>query len=117
MRFLLPLLLAASPALAEGQRDAFTCDALMTCIVNQPCTDGGEGFGLAFLGGGLEIEMGGTVIQPVYDGTLQIAAWERGTGFYQLRLTGDGGGLLTLSMANGASFEETTVLWLHCSPQ
>lgn len=116
MRYLLPLLVAASPSLAEGQRDAYTCAALTSCMVGQPCTEGGESFGLTFLGGGLEIALNGAVLTPDYDGTLQTAAWEQGGMFYQLRLTGDGGGILTRTLASGGAFEQTTILSLHCSP-
>ena len=118
MRYLLlGLLIAApAPALAESQRDGFTCAVLRTCDLHGTCTEGGEGFDLAFLGGGLEVAMNGDHLSPAYDGVLQTAAWESAGRVYQLRFTGDGAGLLTASPVEGSA-EEATLMTIHCSPE
>ena len=114
-RLLLLCALAASPALAEGQRDDFDCTALRTCPFGAACTEGGVDFGLTFLGGGIEVMMGGAVLHPAYDGTLRTAAWASGGQAYQLRFTGDGAGILTSSVEDGAP-DASALAILHCSP-
>lgn len=116
MRYLLLSLLLATPALAESQRDGFTCAVLRSCDLQGTCTEGGEGFDLAFLGGGLEVAMNGDHLSPVYDGVLQTAAWESAGRIYQLRFTGDGAGLLTASPASGSA-DEAALMTIHCSPE
>ncbi|PTX02722.1 hypothetical protein [Pararhodobacter aggregans] len=116
MRYLLLSLLLATPALAESQRDGFTCAVLRSCDLQGTCTEGGEGFDLAFLGGGLEVAMNGDHLSPVYDGVLQTAAWESAGRIYQLRFTGDGAGLLTASPVEGSA-DEAALMTIHCSPE
>ena len=106
----------ATPALAEGQRDAYDCEGLQTCRPGQPCTEGGSAFALAFLGGGLEVSMNGATLHPAYYGDLRSAAWRSGGSVYQMRFTGDGGGILTVTPEVG-DFTQARVEWLHCSPQ
>lgn len=103
-------------ARAEGQRDAFECAVLRTCLVGQPCSDGGETFGLTFIGGGLEITMNGETLHPAYSGDLRTADWQAAGRTYQLRFTGDAGGIATVTPTDGGEFAQTAVLWLHCSP-
>ncbi|MBN8293325.1 hypothetical protein JI664_15225 [Rhodobacter sp. NTK016B] len=122
MRILLPLLLAAmsaliaAPALAEGQRDAFDCSTMQSCAPGTACTEGGTDFGLAFLGGGIEVMMDGHLYAPVYDGDLRSTAWRHESMIYQMRITGDGGGVLTVTPETG-DFTQARLEWLHCSPQ
>lgn len=116
MRVLIPLLLAAAtPALAESQRDAFTCEVLQTCVLEESCTDSGPLFGLAFLGGGLEIEMGGTWFAVAYDGILRTAAWGHEGQVYQLHITGDATGVLLRSPESG-SVGGSALMTFQCSP-
>ena len=118
MTYLLPLLalIAAAPALAEGQRDDFTCATLSTCTMGGDCTEGGESFGLAFLGGGIEVAMNDETLTPVYDGTLRTAAWSSAGRVWQIRFTGDGAGVMMASDEAGAP-EAATLMTIHCSPE
>jgi hypothetical protein len=113
---LLTALIATAPALAESQRDGFTCVPLRTCDLQGACIDGGEAFGIAFLGGGLEVDIDGDHLSPVYDGMLRTTAWESAGRVYQLHFTGDGAGLLAASPAEGSA-DEATLTTIHCSPE
>lgn len=108
--------LAAPPALAEGQRDAFGCVSLSTCVPGAACTEGGADFGLAFLGGGLEVTMGGETLHPAYDGILRTAAWAVGGRVWQIHFTGDGAGVLMSSAEDGAP-GDSALMTIHCSPE
>ncbi|WP_146195177.1 hypothetical protein [Pararhodobacter marinus] len=122
MRMLLPLLAATAaalsvlPALAESQRDAFDCAVLQSCAPGGACTESALAFELAFLGGGIELSMDGQLHAPVYDGDLRSAAWRHDGTIYQLRFTGDGAGVLTVTPETG-DFTQARLEWLHCSPQ
>lgn len=118
MRIALPLLMLAlaGPASAEGQRDAFDCAALQSCAPGAGCTPGGPAFTLTFLGGGIEIVQEGESLRPAYDGALTSAAWRRGGAVYQLRLSDDGSGVLTVTPDTGG-FAETRLARLQCTPQ
>ncbi|MCB1390722.1 MAG: hypothetical protein KDK12_16530 [Rhodobacteraceae bacterium] len=115
-RFLLPLLIVATPGLAEGQRDPFQCVGMQTCDFGGHCYEGGQVFGLAFLGGGIEVEMNGDYLTPAYDGTLRTSAWVSGGVVYQMHITGDGTGVLASSREVGEA-EMSALTIFHCSPE
>lgn len=116
MAMLLAFGLLGAPALAEGQRDGYECSGLQSCTPGTACTDGGSGFLLAFLGGGIEVRINGETLHPVYDGDLRTAAWRSQGAVYQMRLTGDGSGVLTVTPEVG-DFTQSRTEWLHCSPE
>ncbi|MCB1389084.1 MAG: hypothetical protein KDK12_08105 [Rhodobacteraceae bacterium] len=112
---LLACLSLATPALAGEVREEFECSFLQRCDVGQACTEDATAFSLAFVNEGIDITFDGTPLVVDYDADLRTAAFRWGAEVMQLRFNGDGGGVVVVTPEFG-SFDETRVMWMHCSP-
>ncbi|MDF0600512.1 hypothetical protein P1J78_07200 [Psychromarinibacter sp. C21-152] len=116
MKPLVPLLALLCAGATGAAAETLACQAMRTCMVDRKCAEAQEVFTLTLDGARATLAGADGSAAFALDADTGTGAARLGDRVYQLRLTGDGGGLILRTPVWAGNFEDAELLWLHCGP-